>query len=93
MKKYYVSHVDTEVCAFEETGKIAVINNSREPRKTDLYVKGEIRRHLDMAPMEICWVEIKQKEKAAGKYSCGFLYLSLKRPAADGESAKDRFLF
>ena len=58
MKKYYVSHVDTEVCAFEETGKIAVINNSREPRKTDLYVKGEIRRHLDMAPMEICWVEI-----------------------------------
>ncbi|MDE7352848.1 MAG: 1,3-beta-galactosyl-N-acetylhexosamine phosphorylase [Acetatifactor sp.] len=58
MKKYYVSNVDTEVCAFEETGKIAVINNSREPRQTDLYVKGEIRSHLDMAPMEICWVEI-----------------------------------
>ena len=47
---------------FEETGKIAVINNSREPRQTDLYVQGEIRAHLDMAPMEIVWLDVEERE-------------------------------
>ena len=62
MRKFYVSNVDTEITVFEETGKIAVINNSREPRQTDLYVQGEIRAHLDMAPMEIVWLDVKEKE-------------------------------
>ena len=62
MRKFYVSNVDTEITVFEETGKIAVINNSREPRQTDLYVQGEIRAHLDMAPMEIVWLDVEERE-------------------------------
>lgn len=58
MKKYYVSNVDTEVAAFEEVGKVAVINNSKEPKQTDLYINGEKKCSLDMAPMEMRWVEI-----------------------------------
>lgn len=58
MKRYYVSNVDTEVAAFEEAGKAAVINNSKEPKKTDLYIMGELKCSLDMEPMEMRWVEI-----------------------------------
>ena len=57
IRKYYVSNVDTEVTFFEKTGKIAVINNAREPRQTDLYVHGRAIRHLDMAPMEMVWID------------------------------------
>ena len=56
MKKYYVTNVDTELAVFEKTGEIAVINNSREARSTDLYVKGELFAHLDLAPMEMRWL-------------------------------------
>ena len=52
-----MSNVDTEVAFFEKTGKIAVINNAREPRQTDLYVHGRAIRHLDMDPMEMVWVD------------------------------------
>ncbi len=62
MRKFYVSNVDTEITVFEETGKIAVINNSKEARQTELYVQGEIRAHLDMAPMEIVWLDVKEKK-------------------------------
>lgn len=58
MKKYYVSNVDTEAAAFEEAGTVAVINNSKEPKGTDLYIMGELKCHLDMEPMELRWVEI-----------------------------------
>ena len=60
MKKFYVTNMDTEIAVFENTGKIAVINNSREPRKTDLYIQGEFRQSLDMAPMEMQWVDYKE---------------------------------
>lgn len=58
MKKYYVSNVDTEAAAFEEAGMVAVINNSKEPKKTDLYIMGELKCRLDLEPMEMRWVEI-----------------------------------
>lgn len=58
LKRYYVSDVDTEVAAFEEVGKAAVINNSKEPKKTDLYIMGERKYSLNMEPMEMRWVEI-----------------------------------
>lgn len=58
MKRYYVSNVDTEVAAFEEVGKVVVINNSKEPKQTSLYIHGEKRCTLDMEPMEMRWVEI-----------------------------------
>ncbi|SCP95479.1 1,3-beta-galactosyl-N-acetylhexosamine phosphorylase [Anaerobium acetethylicum] len=58
MKKYYVTNVDTEVGAFEDAGKVVVINNSKDPQKTDLYIKGELKVSLDMEPMEMRWVEI-----------------------------------
>ncbi|NBJ91251.1 1,3-beta-galactosyl-N-acetylhexosamine phosphorylase [Parablautia muri] len=55
MKKYYVTNVDTELVVFEKTGKIAVINNSKEPKKTVLYVNGQLKKQLDLAPMEMRW--------------------------------------
>lgn len=57
MKKYYVSNVDTEVAAFEKTGKIAVINNSKEERETELYVEGYRKCSLKLAPMEMKWID------------------------------------
>ncbi len=57
MKKYYVTNVDTELAVFEKTGKIAVINNSKEPRQTDLYIKGDRKMQLELAPMEMRWVD------------------------------------
>lgn len=59
MHKYFVSNVDTEVAAFEETGKIAVINNSKEAKQTDLYIDGVIKYSLDLKPMEMRWVEVE----------------------------------
>lgn len=60
MMKFYVTNVDTELAVFEKTGKIAIINNSKEPKKTDLYVQGTLMQHLDMAPMEMKWVDYKE---------------------------------
>ncbi len=57
MKKFYVTNVDTELAVFKKTGKIAVINNSKEPRVTELYVQGKFMRELHMAPMEMVWVD------------------------------------
>lgn len=59
MKKFYVTNVDTEVTVFEKTGKIAVINNAREARHTELYINGEMAYSLDLEPMEMRWVEYK----------------------------------
>lgn len=61
MKKFYVTNVDTEVTVFEETGKIAVINNAKEARHTELYINGVLTESLDLAPMEMRWVEYKNK--------------------------------
>ena len=57
MKKFYVTHVDTELAVFEQTGKIAVINNAMEARETDLYINGQKFCHLELEPMEMRWVE------------------------------------
>ena len=51
-------HQFTEVAAFEKAGKVAVINNSKEPQATDLYINGEKKCSLDMKPMEMCWIEL-----------------------------------
>ena len=57
MKKFYVTDVDTELAVFEKTGKIAVINNSKEAKRTDLYVNGELAEKLELEPMEMRWVD------------------------------------
>lgn len=57
MKKFYVTNVDTEVTVFEKTGKIAVINNSKEPKHSDLYINGEMAWSLDLEPMEMRWID------------------------------------
>ncbi len=57
MKKFYVTNVDTELAVFEKTKKIAVINNAKEARETDLYVHGKKVMHLELEPMEMRWVE------------------------------------
>ena len=59
MKKFYVTNVDTEVTVFEETRKIAVINNSKEIKHTDLYIDGVMAYSLDLEPMEMRWVDYK----------------------------------
>ena len=58
MKKFYVTNVDTEVTVFEKTGKIAVTNNAKEARHTELYVEGEMKYSLDLKPMEMRWVDM-----------------------------------
>ena len=58
MKKYYVTNVDTEVAAYEKTKKIVVINNSKEPKTTELYVEGVLKCRLDMDPMEMRWIDM-----------------------------------
>ena len=57
MKKFYVTNVDTELAVFEKTGKIAVINNSKEPKTTELYVHGKLVQELHMEPMEMRWIQ------------------------------------
>lgn len=59
MKRFYVSNVDTEVTVFEETGKIAVINNAKEAKHTDLYIDGSLAYRLDLKPMEMRWIDYK----------------------------------
>ena len=59
MKKFYVTDVDTELAVFEKTGKIAVINNSKEAKNTDLYVNGKLAEKLELQPMEMRWVDYK----------------------------------
>lgn len=58
MKKYYVSNVNTEVAAFEDVHKIAVINNTTEPLSTDLYVHGEKIETLELEAMELRFVDM-----------------------------------
>lgn len=58
MKRYYVTNVDTEVAAYEKTRKIAVINNSKESKHTDLYVNGVLKHSMDLEPMEMRWVDM-----------------------------------
>lgn len=59
LKNCYVSNVDTEVAFFEKTGRFAVINNSREAAHTELFVQGSLLQQLDLAPMEMRWVECR----------------------------------
>lgn len=61
MKKFYVTNVETEAAVFEKSGRIAVINNSREAVQTDLYVYGELKHSLNLAPMEMRWVAYDKK--------------------------------
>ena len=60
MKHYYVTNVDTEVTVFPETKRIAVINNSEQEQKTDLYIKGKLIEQLTLAPREMRWVNDAQ---------------------------------
>ena len=60
MKKYYVTDVETEIAVFEKTGMIAVINNTRENKETDLYIEGTLKARLSLAPMELKWIDYKE---------------------------------
>lgn len=58
MKKYYVSNVNTEVAAFENVKKIAIINNTTESLSTDLYIHGKKVETLNLEPMELRWLDL-----------------------------------
>ena len=58
MKEYYVSNVNTEIAAFEETGKIAIINNSEKEQETELFIAGEKKGKYNLKEMEMLWVNI-----------------------------------
>ena len=58
MKKYYVTNVDTEVAAYEKSKKVAVINNSKEPKETQLFVNGTLKASLKLEPMEMRWLDL-----------------------------------
>ena len=60
MKKYYVTDVETEIAVFEKTGMIAVINNTRKNKETDLYIEGTLKARLSLAPMELKWIDYKE---------------------------------
>lgn len=57
LKKYFVSNVYTEIAVFEETGKIAVINNTYEVQNTDLYIENQFVSTLELQPMEMRWID------------------------------------
>ena len=59
MKKYYVTNVNTECAAFENIGKIAVINNTRDIQNTELFIDGKLSSKLELKPMEMKWIEYK----------------------------------
>lgn len=59
MKKFYVTNVETELAVFEKSNKIAVINNSKKSKKTDLYVGNKLMCSLELEPMEMRWVDYK----------------------------------
>lgn len=46
---------------FEKTGKLAVINNTKEERHTDLYLEGILKMQLTLAPMEMRWITYKEE--------------------------------
>lgn len=58
MKEYYVSNVNTEIAAFEETGKMAIINNSEKEQETELFIAGEKKGKYKLKEMEMLWVNI-----------------------------------
>lgn len=58
MKKYYVSNVNTEVAAFENIKKIAIINNTTKSLSTDLYIHGKKVETLNLEPMELRWLDL-----------------------------------
>ncbi|MDO4701065.1 MAG: 1,3-beta-galactosyl-N-acetylhexosamine phosphorylase [Erysipelotrichaceae bacterium] len=58
MKKYYVSNDNTEIAAFEEVKRVAVINNTQKPLQTDLYINNELKETLDLEAMEMRWIDV-----------------------------------
>ncbi|MGB4984244.1 MAG: 1,3-beta-galactosyl-N-acetylhexosamine phosphorylase [Erysipelotrichaceae bacterium] len=59
MKKYYVTNIETEVAAFEDVNKIAIINNTKEAQSTDLYIDNKLHNTYNLKPMELLFVDIK----------------------------------
>ena len=39
---------------------IAVINNTRKNKETDLYIEGTLKARLSLAPMELKWIDYKE---------------------------------
>lgn len=61
MKDYYVTNVNCEIAAYEEVNKVVVINNSKETCTTDLIIHNETYCTLELKPMEMRWIELKDK--------------------------------
>lgn len=62
MKKYYVSNVNTEIAAFEEGGRLAIINNAEKELSTDLYIEGKKIRSIALRAMQMLWTDMEGRE-------------------------------
>lgn len=62
MKKFYVSNVNTEIAAFEEGKRLAIINNSEKEVSTDLYIDGRKIRSIALGAMQMLWTDMEGNE-------------------------------
>lgn len=59
LKKYYVSHLETEIAVFPESKVAAIINNNcTKECKTDLYINGKKSDTIILKAGEMKWIEI-----------------------------------
>lgn len=59
LKEWYCDNIYCEVSAYIESNKYAVINNSNEKQKTNVYDGFKNIFEVDLEPAEIRWFEIK----------------------------------
>lgn len=57
MFKYFTKNQNMECHAFEETGRICVVNNSGEEQTGDVIINGKTEE-VTLAPMEVKWLDI-----------------------------------
>lgn len=58
LKKYYVSHLGTEIAAFPESGVAAIINNNcNEECETDVYIEGKRKETITLRPGQMRWIK------------------------------------
>ncbi len=58
LKEYDVDHEEAECVYYPEVKQLAVYNNSLEPLRTTVYVKGEAYQNVELAPAQLVWLSL-----------------------------------